>query len=30
LRRSAFLAAAGLAAVALASLLGRVLPKEHN
>jgi len=30
LRRSAFLAAAGLAAVALASLLGRVLPKERN
>ena len=30
LRRSAFLAVAGLAAVALASLLGRLLPKERN
>ena len=30
LRRSAFLAGAGLAAVALASLLGRLLPKERS
>jgi hypothetical protein len=30
LHRSAFLAAAGLAAVALATLLGRLLPKERS